>query len=176
VKSPLLAALAVAGLLAGCGTGLEARTYTETGRTDGATADVGGRTGIAVRHLHVDGPTLGSTFDRGGSVELAGGLVNNGTTADSLVGATSDVAASTVLLVDDRPVSAIPVPALGSAGTAWRIELYPLQRQLRGGQFITVTLSFARAGRVTLQVPVHAGDQGLDDREPEQDPYELPEE
>jgi periplasmic copper chaperone A len=176
VKRPLLAALAAAGLLAGCGTGLEAKTYTETGRTDGATADVGGRTGLAVRHLHVEGPALGSTFDLGGSVEVAGAFVNNSTKADSLLGATSDAAGSIVLLVDDRPVTSVPVPALGSSGTNWRIELVGLTRALHAGQFVTVTLSFARAGRVTLQVPVHAGDQGLDDREAEQDPYELPEE
>jgi len=171
VKRPLLALLASTALLAGCGTGLEATTYKETGREDGAIADVGGRTGIAVRYLHVEGPALGSTHALGATAALAGALVNNGSTADALVGVSSDLASSARLVLRGQPVTAVPVPALGSAGTAWRVELVGLVRTLHAGTFIPVTLSFAKAGRITLQVPVHAGDNALDVREVSQDPY-----
>jgi len=171
VKRPLLALAVSAGLLAGCGTGLEARTYQESGREDGAVADVGGRTGIAIRHLHVEGPAKGSTLDAGSTAVVLGAFVNNGPVADALVSATSEVAGSSQLLLDGKPVTAIPVPAFGSAGTTWSIRLIDLKGTLHVGQYVGIHLSFAKAGRVSLRLPLHAGDNGLDTREVSQDPY-----
>lgn len=160
-------------LLAGCGTGLNSRTYQENGREDGAVADLGGRTGIAVRHLHIAAPLAGSAHDLGSTAFVTGGLVNNGTSADALVGASSDVAGAVTLLVDGTPTADVAVPARGAAPTTWAVALSSLTRALPAASYVTVTLEFQRAGRVTLQVPVFPGDTGLEHREPAQDPHHV---
>jgi copper(I)-binding protein len=162
-----------AALLAGCGTGLHSRTYRENGREDGAVADVGGRTGLAVRGLHVSAPVTGSTHPAGGTAFVTGGLVNNSTSNDALVGASSDVAGAVTLLVDGTPTTEVAIPAMGAAPSTWSLALSDLAEELHAATYIPVTLEFQRAGRVTLQVPVYAGDNGLQDREAEQEPYEL---
>ncbi len=168
-----LALLISAALLTGCGTGLEARTYQETGREDGAVADLGGRQGIAVRHLHVAPPATGEAHEAGSTAFVVGGLVNNGTSADALVGASSDVAGAVTLLVDGTPTAEIAVPAGGAAPQSWTVALSGLTRVLAPASYVSVTLEFRRAGRVILQVPVHPGDTGLSEREEAQDPYHV---
>jgi len=168
-----LALLTSAALLTGCGTGLHSRTYQEHGREDGAVANVGGRTGIAVRHLHLTAPPTGLAHGVGGVTFLTGGLVNTGGSNDALVGVTSDVAGAVTLLVDGTPTAEVAVPANGAAPTTWAVAFTDLRRPLAVTEYVPVTLEFQRAGRVTLQVPVFAGDNGLQDREPEQDPYHV---
>ena len=171
-RRPVIAALLSTALLSACGTGLQAKTYQEIGRQDGAAADLGGATGIAVRHLHVDPPAAGSAFEINGNASVTGGLVNNGGSADALVGASSDAARDATLLVDGTPTTEVAIPARGAAPTSWSVSLTGLTREVHAATYISVTLEFQRAGRVTLQVPVHAGDNGLEDREEAQDPYE----
>jgi hypothetical protein len=105
---PLSAVALSAVLLSACGTGLQAKTYSEVGRQDGARVDVGD---LSVRNLHVTPPLSGSAIPTG------------------------------------------------------------LTRDLAAGTYVSVTLTFQKAARVTLQVPVRAGDNGLADRQAEQDPY-----
>ena len=171
-RRPVIAALLSTALLSACGTGLQAKTYQEIGRQDGAVADLGGATGLSVRHLHVTPPPSGSAFDIGGTAFVTGGLVSNGGSADALVGASSDVAKAVTLLVDGTPTTEVAIPAHGTAPTTWSLALTDLSRPVHAATYVSVTLEFQRAGRVTLQVPVHAGDNGLQDREAEQDPYE----
>lgn len=168
-----LALLASAALLTGCGTGLEARTYQEVGREDGAAVNVGGLNGLGVRQLHVEPPATGTQVDAGSTALVTGGLVNSGGSADALVGATSDVAGSVQLLVDGTPTTEVAIPAGGAAPQGWALALSGLSRALSPATYIQVTLEFRRAGRVTLQVPVYAADQGLDQRSPDQDPYSV---
>lgn len=168
-----LAALAGTALLAGCGTGLEAQTYQERGRADGANADVGGLTGIAVRRLHVEPSTSGPGYAAGETAVVTGGLANDGSAPDALVGAASDAAASVALQVGGRPVQEIALAPDGGAPTDWGIALTGLTRDLAPAQSVGVTLVFRKAGRITLQVPVYAGDTGQGSRTPEQDPYEV---
>jgi copper(I)-binding protein len=167
----LLGAALLAGLLSGCGTGLHARTYQEIGRQDGATANLGGAGGIAVRHLHVSPPPTGGAHPLGGTAFVTGGLVNNGTSGDALVSASSAVAGAATLLVDGTPTTEVAVPRLGAAPSTWTIALSGLNRTVSAATYIPVTLEFQRAGRVTLQVPVEPGDNGLDGRQAAQDPY-----
>jgi copper(I)-binding protein len=167
-----LVALASAALLAGCGTGLEATTIKETGREDGASTDVGGLNGIAVRRLHVE-PGLEEGHAAGATAYVTGGLVNNSTSADALVGASSDAASSVTLVVDGTPTTQVALPAQGTAPGTWAVALNGLTEELAPASYIRVTLEFQRAGRVTLDVPVEAGDTGLKDREEAQDPYEA---
>ena len=168
-----LSALVVsAALLAGCGTGLHSRTYQEHGREDGASADLGGSTGVAVRDVHVAPPASG-VHEAGSTAFVTGALVNRGTSTDALIGASSDVAGSATLLVDGTPTTEVAIPAGGTAPTTWSIALSQLSTALPPAAYVPVTLEFQRAGRVTLQVPVYSGDNGLTTRETEQEPYEV---
>lgn len=164
-------ALLTAAALSACGTGLQAKTYQAVGRTDGAAVDLGGRTGIAVRHLHVEPPASGSVLEAGSTALVVGGLVNGGKADDVLVRATTAAAAATALTVDGVEVTEVAVPSHGTAPAGWAVRLDGLTTGLHVAQSIEVTLEFRNAGRVTLSVPVFAGDNGLADREAAQDPY-----
>jgi copper(I)-binding protein len=156
-----------AAVLSACGTGFQAQTYRETGRQDAASTDLDS---IAVRNLHVQAPTSGRTLASGGQAVLTGTFVNTGDTADSLLSITTDVASSVTLMIDGRQVTEVPIPARGTS-PAWTAVLDGLTKDLHAGDYVSVTLSFARAGRTTLQAPVRAGNNGLGERPPAQDPY-----
>jgi copper(I)-binding protein len=164
-----LVALCAAALSA-CGTGLHAKTYSEVGRQDGASTDVGGRDGLAVRDLHVEPPVTGSTLEAGSAATVTGALISNGANADTLLGASSDAAATATLTVGGQQATSVAVPLLGMAPTDWAVQLSGLTTALHAGDYISVTLDFEHAGRVTLRVPVRAGDNGLGVRTPEQNP------
>ena len=166
-RSAAAAVLSVA-LLSACGTGLEAQTYKETGRQDGGSVDVGG---IGVRNLHVSPPQSGSTITTDQPAAVLGVFTNTGDEADALTSASSPAAASVTLTDSGKVVTSIAVPAHGAPSTTWALVMSGLSQELHAGQYVSITLTFAKAGRTTLQVPVRAGDQGLSDREPAQDPY-----
>lgn len=169
------AALLSAAALSACGSGLQAKTYQSTGRVDGAVADVGGRggsrDGIALRHVHVAPPLEGSAHEAGSTVLVLGGVSNGSTQDDVLVGASSPLATTAVLTVDGVAVPEVPVRAGGTAPAGWAVRLDGLTEALHAAQTIPLTLVFRDAGRVTLAVPVLAGDNGLEERESVQDPY-----
>lgn len=164
----LAAVVVSAALLSACGTGLEAQTYRESGRLDGANATL---TTLAVRNLHVEAPASGSAHTAGGDAFVVGLIANPGDAADALVSASTDVAAAATLLVDGQPVQSVPVPAGGATPTTWSIALSGLTKELHAGTYISLTLSFGKAERTTVQVPVRAGDNGLSTREAAQNPY-----
>ena len=164
-----VAALAVgAALLSGCGTGLQAETYQEQGRQDGADTTTGN---IAVRDLHISPPATGSTIATTDPAVVSGVLVNSGDSADQLLSATSAAAGTAGLQVAGAVATAVPVPAHGTSPATWSIVLTGLTKDLRPGEYVDVTLVFDKAGRTTLQVPVRAGDNGLADRKAAQNPY-----
>jgi copper(I)-binding protein len=102
--------------------------------------------------------------------------VNLGTSGDSLVGASSAVAGKARLQIDGVDVAAVPVPAGEGTGSTWAVVLSGLKTPLRSGQYVDVTLTFAKAGVLeNLSVPVRSGDTGLADREEAQDPYHVEE-
>jgi copper(I)-binding protein len=163
-----VAVLAVsAAALSACGTGLQAQTYREVGRQDGASITVDK---IAVRDLHVVPPLTGASIPKYETAVVSGVLVNEGDTADALVGASTDSAATATLEDGGQPSTSIPLLPHGMA-TTWTINLRGLTKPLEGGRFINVTLTFNRARQTTLQVPIRAGDTGLAQRTPEQNPY-----
>jgi copper(I)-binding protein len=171
----LAGVLAVAPLglsvLSACGTGLNARTYAEIGRQDGAHANVAGLGGVAVRNVYVEPAATGTSLDAGGTAYVTGSLVNNGSTPDQLLSATTDAASSVTLLQDGGETTSVPIPPLALAPAGWELRLDNLTHPVLPGTYITVTLVFAHAGHIDLQVPARAGDQGLTDRTPAQDPY-----
>jgi copper(I)-binding protein len=168
-------ALLVTGLLlAGCGTGLQATTYTkETSPRDFNGTSIAN---LEVRNLGIAAPASGLTLTAGANAVLTGSVVNTGTTDDALVAVESAVATSVTLSdAGAAPGSTVAIAAGSDAGS-WSAILTGLTADLRAGQYVTVTLVFQRAGRLSgLQVPVRAGDNGLEGRTPQQDPYHAPE-
>ncbi len=164
----LAAVLLAAVALSGCGTGLNAQTYKETGRADSTSTNL---ETLAVRNLHIEGPSASDVHEVGGEARLLGSLVNRGDTADTLISVTSDSAAAVTLTQDDQPASSIAVDK-GRAASNWAAVLQGLSTPLRPGTYVTVTLTFTNAGRTTLQVPVHLGEGDLETREVHQEPYE----
>ena len=134
-------------VLTGCGTGLRAQTYLEKSTAE-ATNDAVGF--LAVRNFAVLGPTTGTAWPAGASAPMRLTLVNEGGEEDRLVSVTTPAAAS-VRVVGPSPLT---VPALGVSDPASGLVLEGLTRELPGGTYIDVTLSFERNGSKTMLVPV----------------------
>ena len=140
--------------LTACGAGRSPETYQERPTVDAANASMGD---LEVRNAHVQPPT-------GDAAELAAGedatltmsVVNVGEAPDRLTSVSSD-AATSVQLVDGSgdPIDRLDVPGLGAVGEQdFAIRLGGLTQALRPGQHVDVTVTFVRAGRKTLTVPV----------------------
>ncbi|MCW2543080.1 MAG: hypothetical protein JWM40_632 [Frankiales bacterium] len=163
-----------AAVLSGCGVGLHAQTYTEKGRQDGSNVDL---ESILVRNLHIEPAPTGSTIPVGSDAVLTGSIVNRGQAADTLTSVTSDAATSVSLSTTEtvpRFGGGSPFPLTipaGGALTDWTATLTGLTKDLRAGEYVTVTLSFTNGGQTTLSVPVHLGDADLANREVDQEPY-----
>ena len=166
----LVALTLSAALVSACGTGLEAQTYKERRAYDATHVDVDQ---LAVRNLSLEAVSEADGAPTGGGALLTGTVVNNGTADDALVGVQTDVA-SDIQLVSAAGAPQLVVPAGGTSGTEWAVQLSGLTRPIKVGEYVSVTLEFAKAGRTTVQVPVRAGDNGLKDREVAQDPYGEP--
>lgn len=114
-----------------------------------------------------------ATPQHGAAMEPMGGtsaaymtLVNRGGTADRLLAASSDIAAAVELheskLVDGvmqmAPVAGgIEVPANGQAELkpgGLHVMFIGLKRDLQAGETVQLTLTFERAGAVTVDAPV----------------------
>lgn len=165
-------AVLTATLLSGCGTGLQNQTYQETGRQDTTHADAGT---LAIRNVFIEPPASGNALPKGGTAVLHGDFVNKSDTEDALVGVRTDIAAAAELQLDGQPATSIVIPARGVSDAKATVLLKDLTRDVKVGEYVTVTFTFKRAGATELQVPVHAGDTGLGTREPAQDPYHKPE-
>jgi len=105
-------------------------------------------------------------------------ITNNGSAADALLGASSPAAATvevheTVVMgspapgasgdsgmMGMQPVSRLEIPAGGSVELkpgSYHVMLIGLKQDLKAGATIEITLTFERAGEVTLSVPVKEG-------------------
>lgn len=114
--------------------------------------------------LEVEQPWARPTNAANGAAYMT--ITNPGDTADRLVSAASDVAGKVELhthTIDSegvarmRPVEAIDVPAKGSASLApggLHVMLIGLHGPLTEGQPFPLTLSFEKAGRMTIEVAV----------------------
>jgi len=162
--------------LAGCGAGQITQTSTQVSAVSGAQASVGA---IAIRDAEFEyAPTSNaSVYPTGGNAPLRMSIVNSAGTDDKLVSATSPVARSVritgnavvssgrVLLVEGAPAPAAAAPtsaARSSASAAApadeasgaQIVLVGVNQEIRPGLTYPVTLTFQKAGVVTVQVPV----------------------
>jgi hypothetical protein len=155
----LLAALA----LSGCSAGAVTQTDTTLTTVTGSSGQVGE---MLVRDLSIDaGPT--AVVPAGAAVTLRGTLVNEAALGDRLVSVSTPYAQSVtaegvtqipgdnaIMIVGSDPVPVGPPPLdTRVTGTA-RIVLSGATQVLHGGPTYPLTLTFERAGSVTLPVPV----------------------
>lgn len=113
--------------------------------------------------ITVTAPFARATPARNGGVFMT--LRNAGAESDRLVKAASPVAASVELhthlregdAMRMRPVENIPVPAKGATALepgGLHVMLIGLAKPLKEGERFPLTLTFERAGSVTIEVPV----------------------
>jgi copper(I)-binding protein len=133
--------------LAGCEAGYNAPTLEFHPAANGANAVVGG---VTVDDAFVLGPALGSLLPAGGQAGVFLSLATQDT--DRLVSATSGAASSVQLT--NGPVTLTPGTLVDLSGPTPQIVLNGLTSPLSAGQMIQLTLIFATAGSVTLQLPV----------------------
>ena len=142
-------ALLISGI-AGCEAGNDAPTLEYHPAAGGAygTAD-----GISISNAFVLGAPPGATVPIGSSASLFLSLYNSGTGDDELTGVHATGWASSVQ-VTGGTVS-LPVESeVNLTGPEPELILTDLAKPLSGGEAIPVTLDFAHAGSVTLDVPV----------------------
>ncbi len=80
-------------------------------------------------------------------------LSNHGSTADTLTGASSPVAAGALLKSGSKTIRRLPLPAsseISFDGTTYGVSLKGLRRPLVSGDTVRVTLTFAQADPVTF--------------------------
>ena len=166
LAAALLAALPA---LAACGAGRSAVTAHERSAVDGAQADRGS---LQLRNVYLAAPASGTEWAAGSDVPLVVYVVNRGE-ADQLTGASAPGVAASVELTPSSielgvggllRTSADPSTTMAiqqaSAKVPTSIVLKGLTKRLLPGQTVPITLTFQRAGDVTMQVPVATSSQG----------------
>ena len=150
----LLGAGALALLIpavAGCEAGNGAPTLEFHSASSGAQAIVND---IRITNMFVLGAPAGSTVPSGSSASLFLSIYNGGTSSDTLESVTAPGSAASITLTGGPvalPADAAPVNLTGPQP---EVVLDNLAKPLSGGSTIPVTLQFAHAGAVTLQVPI----------------------
>jgi copper(I)-binding protein len=137
-------------VLAGCEAGANAPTLAFHEASGGAHKVVDN---ISINNVFVLGPPAGSTMTAGTSTGMFLALYNDGTQAEQLVGASAPGTATSVTLKHGA-VSIAPGGSALLTGPEPEVVLTGLIKSISGGQTIPVTLNFAHAGPVNLQVPV----------------------
>ncbi len=136
--------------IAGCEAGSNAPTLEFHPASAGATTDVNG---IEISDAFVLGAPDGSSVPSGSSASMFLSLFNTGGGDDHLVSATATGWATSVKL-SGGTVSLPAYSLVDLSGPEPSVVLSDLTKPIEGGQAIPVTLDFAHAGSVTLDVPV----------------------
>ncbi|MCW2548150.1 MAG: hypothetical protein JWN96_2610 [Mycobacterium sp.] len=139
-------AVLVALPLTACAAGYQAETSRE--RTT-LTSVSGVKGNLTLRNVFFVGPA-----DAGGSLPLYFATFNGGTTDDRLLSISSPSASGAT--VPTSTTIAGGGSLFYNAGDAFVPELTGLKNKVLVGQSVTVTLSFAQAGDLTLQVPIES--------------------
>jgi copper(I)-binding protein len=153
VARPLLIgalALLIPAAIAGCEAGFDAPTLEYHQASGGAHVVVNG---ITVSNLFVLGAPAGSALPPGSSASVFLSLFNGGSNSDALVSVSAPGAASSGA-VSGGTVSLPANSEINLTGPQPSVVLNGLTTSLSGGQDIPLTLGFAHAGSVTVQVPV----------------------
>jgi copper(I)-binding protein len=164
-------------VLSACSAGQVTQTATQERDKTGAQAQVGD---ISLRQVQLVSPRGGS-YEQGDDAELQIAIVNGGTEADTLVSVEGDGFGSAEIEGPSASSStgSPSSPATGTAGSPasrgssdeieipggaavfvggddYTVTLTDLDEELTTGQYIEVTLTFEKAGEVTLPVTVAA--------------------
>lgn len=174
IRRRVAVALLALPVLAGCAAGRDAQTINTDTISDAAGADVGA---LQVRNVYLAAPET-ALHGKGGDAPLYLTVASRSDLPDLLTSVTSDDATSVTVRQPDlgggeaspaaSPSAGSPTLAGGAslplavpAGSALQLGpdsthlvLQGLKRQLRPGQSVRVTFSFAEAGSTTLVVPV----------------------
>lgn len=159
----IAAALVLLPLTAACAAGQRAQTREQVSVQAGSTGQVGDLRIAAALAVY---PPNG-VYPSGSTVPIYFTVVNPGTTADTLRGATSPAGQVRIVGSFTPPATPSPVPS-GSpaAGTGTTVALPPgslrtvslqlsgTRQALRSGANFALTLQFDTAGPVTLRIPV----------------------
>ena len=165
-----VASLAAAALLtAGCTAGQRAQTANEQETLDGTTVRVGQY--ITLGALSLETPKDGTSWSGGSNVPISAVVVNSGRTDDKLVSITSPAITSwgafpSVFQAQQASAQSTTAPepvtlpaqshvAFGSSGGTRVLVVTGIKAPLFPGSSIPLTFTFATAGTVTAQVPVH---------------------
>jgi copper(I)-binding protein len=135
--------------IAGCEAGNNAPTLEFHPASSGSQTVLNG---IKITNAFVLGAPSGSTTPAGESASLFLSLYNGNSSSDTLVSATATGADSVTLDGGSVPLPAYT--AVNLTGPQPSAVLKSLSKPLMAGGYVPVTLDFAHAGTVTLQVPV----------------------
>jgi hypothetical protein len=145
----LLGAIAVlVPVLAGCEAGANAPTVEFHPASFGTSETVNG---VTIADAFVLGPAVGSSLPAGGQAGVF--LSLESANGDQLTMVTASGTASSVQLVSG-PVSLTPYSVVNLSGPQPQIVLNGLTSPLSGGQTVSLSLDFASAGTISIQVPV----------------------
>lgn len=157
--------LAACGLiLGGCGSGQISQTATQEAAMNGTAANV---KEIALRNVHLLAEQTSDYLQPGSTVPLLFVAANNSADVDDkLVGITSEV--GTVAINGDGAIPAGGALVVGSAdgqaqamGSALPIAAeVTLSKPITNGPTYDFTFGFEKAGKVTVAVPISAGEPG----------------
>ena len=144
------AVAALIPLVAGCEAGTNAPSLQWHQPTDGTGRTVGD---LTISNAFILGAAVGQQIPAGANAGLFLDIVNTGNSNDRLESVTASGVAQSVQLAGDHVVLTArrEVPL---SGPRPQIVLTNLTHPLNGGSVVTITLDFAIAGQVSLQVPV----------------------
>ena len=154
------ALLALSPALAACGAGPDANTSnayapTEAGvlMESSGSAKTYGRNGIKIPQVFLLGPDSGERIPAGGSLPLYLSMVNYGTAPDTLNGITV-AGQSGAKVTAPGPLTLPPGQLVDTGRPTSDFVVQGTDKELLGGETMTLTLSFSNAGDITLSVPV----------------------
>lgn len=145
LAGPLVAAMA----LSGCAAGTDAVTSNARTSTNAVSGAVGT---ISIRNVYVVGPATS-----GGSAQVISAFFNGGVENDTLTSVSSPVAGTGEPPTQDVLTAGGANIYLAGGGAP---TLTGLKQNLLVGQAVPVTFTFAKAGSVTLDVPVEPAAPG----------------
>ncbi len=146
-----VAAVALAGMLAGCEAGYNAPTQQWHQPTDGAGTDAHG---ISIRNVFILGAAPAEQLPAGSDAGMFLALYNNTNHPDKLTSIQVPSATSTVQLPNDSAVTLPPHTSVLLTGPEPQVLLRDLTRAVPGGTYFNTVLTFQNAGSVVLSVPV----------------------
>ncbi|MGL4306753.1 MAG: hypothetical protein ACRCSF_11425 [Mycobacteriaceae bacterium] len=157
--------LGVALTISACGAGQISQTATQAAAVNGNSANLGS---LAIRNVHILAPESATDNKVGGTARLALVIANSSTTSDdkliqvsSSMG-TPSISGSTTIPASDSLVVGTPAGQLENPGTLApaSITFTNLSSAIPPGLTVDITLTFEKAGDITISVPVDMSHTG----------------